>query len=85
MPGEIMVVTIVAMCLGYSLLRHLILAISGQGRKATGRGHGRACSEQVPKPEHQDALQAKARDLVRRIDTLEEIMAAETRSAGANR
>ena len=78
MEGGILVITILAMCLGYSLVRHLINAISGAGgrsrknkRAATHPNHGMSLKDQ-------EALQAKAKELMRRVETLEEIIASES-------
>ncbi len=67
MPFEVMVVSIVAMCLGYSLLRHIL-----RPRRNTGKG-----KRETKVIYENEGLQARADDLMNRLRNLEEIIASE--------
>lgn len=77
MPFEAMVVTIIAMVLGYKLLSRLLPQRSqDEGRKA------RRNKNPNPAPmdyEEQEALRIRAEELARRVRTLEEIISADAK------
>jgi len=73
MEGPVFVITLVAMCMGYSLLRHFI-APRGEKRSKKSR---RNCQPDLMSYEEQIELQTRAENLMKRVNTLEEIVAAE--------
>lgn len=76
MPFEAMVVSIIAMVLGYKLLARLL----PQRTTCNGKNcrHHRTRNAAPMDYEEQEALRARAEELRRRVETLEEIIAADT-------
>ena len=73
MPFEVMVVSIVAMCLGYSLLKHILGPRQTKVKKTK--------NAKLPWDQESYAdYEAKADELLRRLKNLEEIIASEPRS-----
>ncbi len=76
MEGPVFVITLVAMCMGYSLLRHIL---APRGEKISKKRR-RGCEPNPMTYEEQIELQTRAEELMRRVNTLEEIVASESRS-----
>lgn len=78
MQFEEMVVAIVAMSLGFALMKHLITAIWGSpGERRRERKRHRKAPAATMSMEEQETLISRAEDLLRRIETLEEIVSSD--------
>jgi len=72
MEPEILLIVLTAMILGYSLLRQLL----NLGSKSA-RSHKRNGRAQRMTPREADDLRQRAEELMRRLNTVEEIIASE--------
>ena len=71
MDHYVAVITILAMCFGYSLIKLLITSRNGKRARENG------CEERTFSLESQDQLSTRAEELLKRIRNLEEIMSSE--------